>query len=159
MATNLGDNDKAEVSFSFLSFLSCFFWTTYHLSLLTLCFILLCFLLSCANVFQLVLYFVLNIYQILLGLLINVRFLAFQACLTLLLEPYTMFGMYCLLPLLDVVDSLVTFAQKRDVFICDFIATVKICQASLHSMYEDPATCFSTYEFWSFNNLLDCNHE
>jgi len=26
-------------------------------------------------------------------------------------------------------------------------------------MYEDPATCFSTNKFWSFNNLLDCSHK
>ena len=70
-----------------------------------------------------------------------------------------MLGMVALLSLLDVVDNLVTFAQKRDVFICDFIAAVKICQASLHSMYQDPATCFSTNEFWAFQNLLDCSHE
>jgi len=70
-----------------------------------------------------------------------------------------MLGMVALLPLLDTVDNLVTFAQKRDVFICDFIAAVKICQASLHTMYVDPATSFSTDEFWAFQNLLDCSHE
>ena len=58
-----------------------------------------------------------------------------------------MLGMVALLPLLDALDNLVTFAQKRDVFICDFIVAVKIRQASLHSMYQDPATCFSTDEF------------
>lgn len=26
-------------------------------------------------------------------------------------------------------------------------------------MYEDKATAFSSDEFWSFNNLLDCSHE
>lgn len=76
-----------------------------------------------------------------------------------LLDPYTMLGMVALLPLLDAVDTLVNFAQKRDVFICDFIAAVKICQASLQSMYVDPTTFFSTDEFWSFQNLLDCSHE
>ena len=70
-----------------------------------------------------------------------------------------MLGMVALLLLLAAVDNLVTFAQKRDVFICDFIAAVKICQASLHSMYQDPATCFSTDEFWAIQNLLDCSHE
>jgi len=45
------------------------------------------------------------------------------------------------------------------VFICDFISAVKICQVSLHSMYKDPATCFSTDEFWSCNNLLDYSDE
>lgn len=70
-----------------------------------------------------------------------------------------MLGMCALLPLLEAIDSLVTFAQKRDVYICDFVAAVKVCQASLYRMYEDKATSFSTDEFWSLNNLLDCSHE
>jgi len=64
-----------------------------------------------------------------------------------------------LLLLLDALDNLVNFAQKCDVFICDFIAAVKICHASLHSMYQDSTTAFSTDEFWSFQNLVDFSHE
>lgn len=82
-----------------------------------------------------------------------------QACLVLLLDPYTMLGMCALLPLLEAIDTLVVFAQKRDVYICDFVAAVKVCQASLYRMYEDRATAYSSDEFWSFNNLLDCSHE
>lgn len=82
-----------------------------------------------------------------------------EACLVMLLDPYPLLGMCALLPLLEAVDTLVNFAQKRDIYICDFVAAVKICQASLYKMYEDKATSFSTDEFWSFNNLLDANHE
>lgn len=67
--------------------------------------------------------------------------------------------MCALLPLMEAIDQLITFAQKPDVFICDFVAAVKICQASLHTLYEDRSTAYSTDEFWSFNNLLDCSHE
>jgi len=67
--------------------------------------------------------------------------------------------MVALLPLLDAVDTFVNFAPKKDVFICDFILAVKIFQASMASMYQDPSTCFSTDEFWSFQNLLDCSHQ
>jgi hypothetical protein len=77
----------------------------------------------------------------------------------LLLDPYPLLGMCALLPLLDAIDCLVNFAQKQDVYIVDFVAAVKVCQASLHTMYEDRGTSFSTDEFWSFNNLLDCSHE
>lgn len=77
----------------------------------------------------------------------------------LLLDPYTMLGMCALLPLLEAIDTLVNFAQKRDVYICDFVAAVKVCQGSLYRMYEDKATSYSSDEFWSFNNLLDCSHE
>jgi len=82
-----------------------------------------------------------------------------QACLKLLLDPYTLLGMMALLPLLDAVDNLVTFAQKRDVYVCDFLAALKTCQGQLYSMYEDSSTSFATDEFWSFKNLLECSHE
>jgi len=82
-----------------------------------------------------------------------------QGCLQLLLDPYTLLGMCALLPLLEAIDTLVVFAQKRDVYVGDFVAAVKVCQASLYRMYEDRGTSFSSDEFWSFNNLLDCSHE
>jgi hypothetical protein len=82
-----------------------------------------------------------------------------QACLQLLLDPFTLLGMCALFPLLEAIDTLVHFAQKRDVYVCDFVAAVKICQASLYRMYEDKGTCFATDEFWSFTNFLDCSHE
>ena len=77
----------------------------------------------------------------------------------MLLDPYPLLGMCALLPLLEAVDTLVNFAQKRDIYICNFMVAMKICQASLYKMYEDKATLFSTDEFWSFNNLLDASHE
>jgi hypothetical protein len=33
----------------------------------------------------------------------------------------------CLLPMLEIVHALIKFAQKRDVFICDYVAPIKIC--------------------------------
>jgi len=67
--------------------------------------------------------------------------------------------MCALLPLLESIDTLVNFAQKRDVYICDFVAAVKVCQGDLHRMYEDYGTAFNCDEFWSFKNLLECSHE
>ena len=82
-----------------------------------------------------------------------------QACLVMLLDPYTLLGMSCLLPLLEAIDCLVQFAQKTDVYICDFVAAAKVCQASLHRMYEDRSTAFNCDEFWSFTNLAELSHE
>jgi len=67
--------------------------------------------------------------------------------------------MYALLLLLEAIDMMVVFAQKRDVYIGDFVAVVKVCQASMYLMYEDRGTSFSSDKFWSFNNLLDCSHK
>lgn len=70
-----------------------------------------------------------------------------EACLQWLLDPYTLLGMCALLPLLEAIDTLVNFAPKRDVYICDFLAAVKVSQASLYWMYEDKGTMFSADEF------------
>jgi len=70
-----------------------------------------------------------------------------------------MLGMYALLPLLEAIDMLVNFALKRDVYICNSIAVVKICHGDLYRMYEDKDMAYNSNEFWSFKNLLDYNHE
>lgn len=45
-----------------------------------------------------------------------------------MLDPYTLLGMTALMPLLETIDMLVTFAQKRDVYVCDFVAALKIAE-------------------------------
>lgn len=75
-----------------------------------------------------------------------------------MVDPYALLGMTALMPLLEAVDLLVTFAQKRDVFICDFVAALKLAEGQLYTMYVDKATAFSTDEFWAFKNILDCSH-
>jgi len=79
--------------------------------------------------------------------LIKLSCVVLQPCLVLLLDPFTMLGMCALLPLLEAIDTLVNYAQKRDVYICDFVAAFKVCQRDLYHMYEDKATCFSSDEF------------
>jgi hypothetical protein len=39
--------------------------------------------------------------------------------------------------MLECVNDLMKFAQSRDVFISDYVAAVKICQADLCMMYMD----------------------
>jgi len=45
--------------------------------------------------------------------------------------------MTTLMPLLETVDLLVTFAQKRDVYICNFVAALKIAEGQLYTLYVD----------------------
>jgi hypothetical protein len=33
----------------------------------------------------------------------------------------------CLLPMLEIVHALIKFAQKKDVFVCDYVVAIKIC--------------------------------
>jgi hypothetical protein len=55
--------------------------------------------------------------------------------LDLLCDLHILLGLFCLLPLLEVVNVLITFVQGKDVFICDFVAAIKICQIYLYMMY------------------------
>jgi hypothetical protein len=40
----------------------------------------------------------------------------------------TILGFPCILPMLEFVNAFMKFAQARDAFVYDYIATIKICQ-------------------------------
>lgn len=82
-----------------------------------------------------------------IALFLMVVFGCEQTCLQLLLDPYTLLGMFALLPLLEAIETLVVFAQKLDVYIYNFVVAVKVRRASLYRMYEDNGTTFSTDKF------------
>ena len=77
----------------------------------------------------------------------------------LLCNPYPFLGMCCLIPPLESIDSFVKFSQGRDVFVCNMVATIKMCQEQLLSLYCDRTTCYSSDESLSLKNLLECSHE
>jgi hypothetical protein len=54
----------------------------------------------------------------------------------------TILGLPCNLPMLEFVNALMKFVQARDVFVCDYIATIKIYQVDMYKMYIDPITSF-----------------
>jgi hypothetical protein len=47
------------------------------------------------------------------------------------------------------------FAQSRDVFISDYVAAVKICQADLYMMYVDPESSFCKEHFQMFYDVVE----
>jgi len=75
-----------------------------------------------------------------------------------MLDQYVLLGMTTLMPFLETLDLLVIFAQKRDVYICNFIAALKIAEGQLFTLYIDRSTAYSRDEFWAFKNILDCSH-
>jgi hypothetical protein len=74
--------------------------------------------------------------------------------LSLLLDLATLLALPCILPMLEVVQSLIKFAQAGNVFISDFIAVVKIYQAELYMMYYDSASSFQPMHFPLFTDVL-----
>jgi hypothetical protein len=62
----------------------------------------------------------------------------------------------CIIPLLNDVHQLIKLFQVRDVFICDFLEALKLCQQDLVQKYIDPVSTFNqvpTMRFSSKNML------
>jgi hypothetical protein len=57
--------------------------------------------------------------------------------------------------MLEYVNVLMKCAQAKDVFVCEYIALVKICQTNLYKMYSDPATSFQPKNFLEFTNVVN----
>ena len=74
-------------------------------------------------------------------------------------NPYGLFGMLALLPLLEALDALICFAQAQNVFICDFIAALEKCRNHIFTMYRNQDTRFRRDDFHAFNMLLALNHK
>ncbi len=77
--------------------------------------------------------------------------------LDLLCDVHTLLGLSCLLPLLEAVNALIKFAQGKDVFMCDFMAIVKICLVNLFMMYLDPTTSYQHEHFQLFCDVVENN--
>lgn len=52
-----------------------------------------------------------------------------------LLTNDEMLGLNVIMPLLEVVHSLIKFTQLCDMFVCDFIVVVKICEGNVYQIF------------------------
>ncbi len=59
-------------------------------------------------------------------------------------------GLLCMLPMLEVMYTLIKYAQRRDVFICEFLDIVKSIEAKLYQLYVNP---FFKYDDPTFNEF------
>jgi hypothetical protein len=75
-----------------------------------------------------------------------------------MLDPYTLLGMAAIIPLIEALDVLMEFAQRRNVFIQDFVAALKQCETELLRLYADSATAFLTDEHHVFRSLESLSH-
>jgi hypothetical protein len=55
----------------------------------------------------------------------------------LLCDVETVMGLTFVLPMLEAVQYLSKLAQYKDIFICDFVLAVKLCQFKIYTMYVD----------------------
>jgi hypothetical protein len=57
-----------------------------------------------------------------------------QANLGLLLNIHLLLGLAYVLPLMENMQSFLNFVERGDIFICDFIATMKVCSSHLYNV-------------------------
>ncbi len=68
-------------------------------------------------------------------------------------------GLVCILPLLEFVHAFIKFAQVRDVYVCDMVAIIMVCQGDIYMMYCDQTSKFTVANIWAFKSLLEFKHE
>jgi hypothetical protein len=62
-------------------------------------------------------------------------------------------SLVCFIPLLDAIHYLIKLSQTRDIFICDFMQAIKLCQEELARKFVDGATAYSGSDFQQYNAL------
>jgi hypothetical protein len=75
--------------------------------------------------------------------------------LRLLQNFETLLCLASLIPLFDCVNECIKFAQARNVYICDFVASVNTCKAKLYKLFVDPTTAYTGRAFAEFQHLVD----
>jgi hypothetical protein len=75
--------------------------------------------------------------------------------LGLLIDVEMLLGLNVSMPLLHALHSLIKF----DMFVCNFIALVKICEGDIYWMYRDIHSSFQGDVFMNFQALINCVHE
>jgi hypothetical protein len=74
--------------------------------------------------------------------------------LCVLCDVHTLLALPCLMPMLELVNQLIEFAQSRSVFVTDYMNAVKMWQAEIFMMYVDPDASFSPTHFPLFNDIV-----
>jgi hypothetical protein len=62
--------------------------------------------------------------------------------LFLLTNVGTLLGLNTMMLMLQVIHSLIKFAQLKNIFVCDFIVVVKICEKDVYRMFCDQKSFF-----------------
>jgi hypothetical protein len=68
-------------------------------------------------------------------------------------------GLNAIMLILEAIHFLIKFARLRDMFVCDSIAIVKICERVVYHMYCDSQCCFQCGMFINFLALVNFIHE
>ncbi len=75
--------------------------------------------------------------------------------LDLMCDLELVFGLPCILPMLEVVHKLIKYTQRWDIFICDFLDTVRSLESNIYWFYVNLS--ISTRILLSLSSLLFTN--
>lgn len=70
-------------------------------------------------------------------------------------DIHTLLALYYLLPLLEYINALMKFSQRKDVFISNFMVVTKICQVDLFMMYINPMTKYQNEHLQLFCDVVE----
>jgi len=76
-----------------------------------------------------------------------------------LLDLELILGFHCILPLLELIHTLIKYTLGKDVYICDFVEAIKMCRAKLYELHIDPKCKFKDETFNAFHSLLARKHD
>jgi len=76
-----------------------------------------------------------------------------QDNLDLLCDLELVLGLPCILPMLEVVLTLIKYAQRWDVYICEFFDTMKSTKAELYHFYVNPLYKYDDSAFNEFSTV------
>ena len=51
------------------------------------------------------------------------------------------------------------FAHSNNVFVCDFVVALEMCDGKIYSLYGDKGTSFKFDKLHAFRDLFECTHE
>jgi hypothetical protein len=76
-------------------------------------------------------------------------------CFQHIMDVQVLLGLAYILPMLRLFNKLMKYAQRNDVFVCDYLASVQVLKNDLHRLYVDERTMFTHEIFWDFNMLVE----
>jgi hypothetical protein len=84
---------------------------------------------------------------------------SFKVNFEILCDIEVLYELAILLPLLEEVNNLMKLAQAQDVFVVDYVAIIKLCEAYLFSHFVDLDTAFKFDVLYSFKSLVSSSHD
>lgn len=74
-----------------------------------------------------------------------------QKNMDLMCDLELVFGLPCILPMLEVVHKLIKYTQRQNVFICDFFDTMRLVESNIYQLF---VNLFSKYEDFVFFEFI-----